>query len=360
MNRPDDKRPTPLTNGIRKVRGGTAGPTQASRGGTAPLAGVSDAMKLKMAIGREKVRSAIAADGGTTVYGAHLLPHTAPWFPGVLQSGMRMLEITHGAIYMEHNPPRTRVGSGGRYETLMSSYGVPVEELAKRIREIRPALSDIFLNVAAPGTFNQIGPAKFDERSAFLLSQAGADGIHCHQSNLDELAVLVELAHGSGLLVEAYINRFMGETNPFSYMGIPAETPREVRRAVRDMESIGVDTIGLMFSVDPKYYSQEGSTETLTSDVRDRIKALTAAATVPTSIEGQITPGNAREIRELGANILVLGTVFDLAIEEAIKRVVDEFSGRGPGSAARAAASRVGNDTSGASPHPTASRLPAR
>ena len=35
-----------------------------------------------------------------------------------------------------------------------------------------------------------------------------------------------------------------------------------------------------------------------------------------------------RDLRALGANSLVLGTVFDIASEAAIKRVVDEFAGR--------------------------------
>jgi len=82
--------------------------------------------------------------------------------------------------------------------------------------------------------------------------------------------------------------------------------------------------------VDPRYYSQEGATETLPPDVRERVEALVGAATVPTSVEGQITPGNARELRALGANILVLGTQFDIEIEAAIARVVRDYSGRDP------------------------------
>jgi cyclase len=289
---------------------------------------VSDSMQLKLAIGREKIRSAIEGDQGTTVNGAHLLPHVAPWLPGVLDAGIKILEFTHSSLYLSQNPPRLRVDSGGRFEAFKASYGVPVEQLAERLKELRPALLDTFITVSAPGTFNQLGPATFDDRSAFLISQAGGDGIHCHQSSLNELAILADIAHRHGLLVEAYIHRFLGEAQPFSYMGIRAETPAEVRQAVRDMESVGVDIVGVMFSADPTYYSQEGATEHLSDDMRERIRALTQTATRPTSVEGQITAGNAREMRELGVNILVLGTLFDLAIEAAIKRVVDDFSGR--------------------------------
>ena len=192
---------------------------------------------------------------------------------------------------------------------------------------IRPALGDIFLNVGAPRTFNQIGPSFFTEESAFLLSQAGADGLHVHYSSIEELAELVALAHAYGLLVEAYIYRSLGATHPFSYMGIRADTPYEVRNAAREMERIGVDIIGLMFSADPQYYSQTGAADTLSSDVRERLRALRSATQLPISVEGQITPGNAREIRALGGNILVLGSVFDIAVEEAIRQVVIDFGG---------------------------------
>lgn len=287
--------------------------------------------QLKLAIGRDKLRAAIEADGGTTVYAAHLLPHTAPWLPGVLASGVRILEITHGSIHLSQNPPRRDVASGGRYESLLASYGVPVAELAARIRQLRPALGpDVFLNVAAGGTFNQIGPARFDDEAAFLLSQAGADGIHTHKSDLAELAALVDIAHRNGLLVEAYIHRDLGETHPFSYMGLRAETPADVATATRDLAAAGADIVGLMFSVDPQYYSQEGATESLPAEVRARVEALVGAATVPTSVEGQITPGNARELRSLGANILVLGTQFDIAIQAAIRQVVHDHLGREP------------------------------
>ncbi len=287
--------------------------------------------RLKLAIGREKLRNAIAADGGTTVYAAHLLPHAAPWLPGVIASGVKILEITHGSIYLSQNPPRRDVAFGGRYESLLASYGVPVTELAARIRQLRPALGpDIFLNVAAGGTFNQIGPARFDDEAAYLLSQAGADGIHFHKSDVDELRGLIDLAHANGLLAEAYVHRDLGETHPFTYMGLAAESTTDVAAATRQLEAAGADIVGLMFSVDPQYYSQEGATDTLPDEVAQRVRALVGAATVPTSIEGQITPGNARQLRALGANILVLGTQFDLEIQAAIQRVVHDYSGREP------------------------------
>jgi hypothetical protein len=55
--------------------------------------------------------------------------------------------------------------------------------------------------------------------------------IHFHKSDLDELADLIAVAHANGLLAEAYVHRDLGETHPFSYMGLPAESPADVAAA---------------------------------------------------------------------------------------------------------------------------------
>ncbi|MBM3779893.1 MAG: hypothetical protein FJW23_16935 [Acidimicrobiia bacterium] len=293
-------------------------------------------MTLKLEMGRERIRAILAADGGMTLYGAHLLPHAAVWLPAVLGTGIRMLEIAHDSLYLARNPPRVSVVSGGRYDSMRYSQTIPVTELAERIRQLRVALEDVFLNVVAPGTYNQPGAPRFTDDSAFALSQAGADGLHVHLSSLDELAEVVDVAHRNGLLVEAYVHRFTAESDPFSYMGIAAESPDDVRRAVASMESIGVDRIGLMFSADPKFYGREGTSDSLPDAVRERVRALTDAATVPTSVEGQVTPRSARELRELGVNVLTLGRVFDIAIENAIADVVRAFDIRRPSTTAPA------------------------
>jgi hypothetical protein len=51
---------------------------------------------------------------------------------GVLASGVRILEITHGSIYLSQNPPRRDVAFGGRYESLLASYGVPDRRASPR------------------------------------------------------------------------------------------------------------------------------------------------------------------------------------------------------------------------------------
>jgi imidazole glycerol-phosphate synthase subunit HisF len=286
-----------------------------------------DSARLKLAVGKAKVDAAIKDGNGTAIYAAHLLPHLGHLLPTVLDAGVRMVEITSGSIWLDQHPPTIHVHEGGRYEARKWAHVVTTEELATRVRQLRgPLGDDVFLNVGAAGTSNSLGPARFTTDDAFLLSAAGADGFHVHLSNLEELKDLVEIAHENGLLVEAYISTFVSSTDQFSYMGIAAENPEEVAKAARAMEQIGVDIVGFMFSSDPMFYSHVGASETLPDDVANKLVSLRAAVSVPISVEGQITVSNAQQLREIGVDILVLGTHFDLAIENAIRGVVHQFS----------------------------------
>lgn len=62
-------------------------------------------MGLKHAIGVDKVRAAIEADGGMTIYAAHLLPHLSSFIPPILAAGIRLVELSHTSIIMERRPP---------------------------------------------------------------------------------------------------------------------------------------------------------------------------------------------------------------------------------------------------------------
>lgn len=290
---------------------------------------IPDAMQLKHALGQAKVTKAVAENDGTTVFAAHLLPHLAYLLPSILDAGVRMVELSAGSIYLERNPPSTPVYEGGRYDARQFAHTVDVEEVAARVAQLRKPLGEhVFINIAIPSVMNAVGTSPLTADEARTLSRAGADGLHAHLSSLAELESLTSLAHAHGLLVEAYIHRFESPEDPFSYMGIAADTPNEVAKAAEEMRSIGVDIIGLMFSADPKYYSQSGASESLSEDVEARFVALRQAVPTPISAEGQITPGNARRLRDIGVDILVLGSQFDIAFDEAIKSVVASHSGR--------------------------------
>lgn len=289
---------------------------------------IRDSARLKRAVGKAKVDAAIEQGGGTALYAAHLLPHFGHLLPVLLATGVRMYEITSGSIWLDKHPPSLRLQEGGRYAARPRYHLVTVEEIVERIHQLREPLGeDVYLNVTPPGAANSIGPTRFTAEGAFQLAVAGADGLHVHLSSLSELKDLVDIAHGTGLLVEAYINQWVGEADEFSYMGIPAANPQEVADAGRAMEEIGVDIVGLMFSRDPKFYSLQDAGDSLPGDVDERLCALREAVSIPISVEGQVTPGNADRIREIGADIIVLGSHFDVAIEKALESVVADFGG---------------------------------
>lgn len=198
-------------------------------------------------------------------------------------------------------------------------------EVAARTREVRDVLGDAYLQVTVPGTFNHVGPTSFTDEHAFELSAAGADGMHVHLPSVDEIGRVTALAHKYGMLVEAYIFEFVAATEPFSYMGVPADSPSEARRVAQQLQDIGVDIIGLMFSTDPKYYATAGSPDVLPRNVAEKIRAIADSISVPMSVEGQITPANAPQLKDLGVNILVLGSEFDDGIEGAIRSVAEGY-----------------------------------
>jgi hypothetical protein len=283
-------------------------------------------MRLKREIGLAKLQSIITEHAGTTFLAAHLIPGQMYYLSTILDAGFRMLELTHAHTYLQQNPPSKRVYEGGIYDSHWHNHTVSMEEMARHVSTVRRfAGQDVFIHVAAAGLLTQPVPVNFTANEARILSSAGADGLHVHLSNLEELSELTEIAHEQGLLVEAYIHQFTSATDMFSYFGISADTPDQIKSVVQKMETIGVDIIGLMWSRDPKYYSYQGATDKLPSDLAERFKTLVEIARVPTSAEGQITPTIAAELRRMGVKVVVLGRVFDLAIEDAITNVAKRF-----------------------------------
>lgn len=83
------------------------------------------------------------------------------------------------------------------------------------------------------------------------------------------------------------------------------------------MEAIGVDMVGLMTGM-----SYEGvKAGKIHPQVEERVKALVETATVPTLAEG----GNYKAFRELGVNIIVVGTAIDKYAENGAKEAVKTF-----------------------------------
>jgi 2-methylisocitrate lyase-like PEP mutase family enzyme len=282
---------------------------------------------MKLSLGKAKRDRAIAEAGGTALYVAHILPHLTHFLPALLSTGVQMFELTAGSVYLERHPPPISLHAGGRYGMRRRAHLADAGEFIERIHQVREALGeDPFLNVGPTGVATNVGQVRFSESDALEVAAAGADGLHVHLASLSELQELVMTAHGAGMLVEAYISEYVSDTDEFSYFGIRANSPREAAEAARNMEAIGVDTIGFMFSKDPQFYSMVQATESLPEDVDERLVAIREAVSIPISVEGQITRGNAKRLRDIGVNVIVLGTHLDIAIEQALKRTIEEFS----------------------------------
>jgi hypothetical protein len=291
-----------------------------------PDAAIPGSAELKLAFGREKVARAIADGGGTALYAAHLLPHFGHFLPVVVEHGIQMFELTNGAVYQAENPTPLSLEEGARKMVREQGHRLPEELYLTRIQQYRNVLGpDAFLNVAPAGVATNLGQQGFSLEEARRLSAAGADGLHVHVCRLEELEEIVQHAHGAGLLVEGYMTQYKGDTDHFSYWGIRANEPQEAADAARAMVDIGVDTIGIMFSDDPNFYSLKGASEDLPPELDERLSAVRKAVDVPISVEGQITPGRAARMREIGISIIVLGGHFDEAIEAAFAATIDSF-----------------------------------
>ncbi|NPV43393.1 MAG: histidine biosynthesis protein [Firmicutes bacterium] len=271
-------------------------------------------MKLKMEIAREKVISAINEHGGTTLLSTGITGNDARMAKAAVDAGVRMLEPNHPAVALA----RGWKGVTSMHEAEKIRHEIPVSEMANVTAGVRQVVGpDIYITVGIPGGFTEVVPKSLAEEDFRLISEAGADGLHVHKSDLSDLKDVVEMAHRYGLLVDAYIGHSQ-DLHPF---GIPADTPNEVVRVAKEMEKIGVDFIGLMTGM-----SYEGvAAGEIPEIVRERLKALVESVSVPTLAEGGINPQNFKAFCDTGVNILVVGTALDDIAYSSIKEVVKIF-----------------------------------
>ena len=131
------------------------------------------------------------------------------------------------------------------------------------------------------------------------------------------MEALTVLAHKYGLLVDAYI----GLSTDRHTFGLTADTPADVTRVAKDMESIGVDFIGIMTGM-----SYEGAAaDAIPQAIIERLNALNEAVKVPTLAEGGINTENVKAFRSTGVNILVVGTSFDDVARKAVGDTVKMY-----------------------------------
>ena len=271
-------------------------------------------MELKLAKGRKKVLEAIKEHNGSTILSTGITGDDARMAKAAVDAGARMLEPNHPALALA----RGHKGVSSMHAAEQVRHEMTLEQMCEATNGVRKVVgNDIFITVGVPGGFTEIVPVELTDEDFKKISLAGADGLHTHKSSIEDLKVWVEKAHSYGLLVDAYI----GHPSDLHIFGVPAETPEEVANVAKQMESIGVDYIGLMTGM-----SYEGvEAGEIHPFMVDRLKALKGAVSVPTIAEGGINQTNYKAFKELGINILVIGTALDNIANQAIQSVVKGF-----------------------------------
>jgi cyclase len=265
-----------------------------------------------------KVHAAIEAHGGTTLLSTGITADDARLARAVADTGVRMFEPNHPAIALArglHGVQDMDSAEGVRHELDMG-------EVYRVVRGVRAVLGhELFITVGFPGGFTEVDPVEVSDGTFADLARAGADGVHTHKSSLEDLAEWVDAAHRNGLIVDAYIAH-PSDRHPF---GIPAETTADVEAIAKEMESIGVDLIGLMTGMS---YGGVAAGE-IDARVSERLRVLVDAVSVPTLAEGGINTTNQKAFRGTGVNILVVGTSFDDQARAAVQAAAREYLSHG-------------------------------
>jgi hypothetical protein len=271
-------------------------------------------MNKKRAKALQKVRNAIALHGGQTILSTGITGDDARLAKAVCEAGVKLLEPNHPALALA----RGHKGVSNMHAAEQIRHEISNGQMAEAVQGVRNVVADdIFITVGIPGGFTEILPVPLSEDDILAISQAGADGLHTHKSDWDDLQEIVTLAHRYGLTVDAYI----GHPDDLHTFGLPARTPEEVASVAKRMQEIGVDMIGLMTGM-----SYEGvAAGDIPQIIKDRLRALVNAVDVPTLAEGGINVANAKAFKDTGVNILVVGTAIDNVVCNAAKEAVAPF-----------------------------------
>jgi len=271
-------------------------------------------MKQKLEKGRKKVIEAIKEHGGTTILSTGITGDDARMAKAAVDGGARMLEPNHPALALA----RGHKGVVTMHAAEQVRHEIKLDQMLEAANGVRNVVgNDIFITLGVPGGFTEIMPVELEDEDFKKISRSGVDGLHTHKSSVEDLKIWVEKAHKYGLLVDAYI----GHPTDLHTFGVPAETPEDVARVAKEMESVGVDFIGLMTGM-----SYEGvEAGKIHPFMEERLIALKNAVTVPTIAEGGINKTNYKAFKDLGINILVIGTAIDNIASKAVENVVKDF-----------------------------------
>lgn len=272
-------------------------------------------MKLKRERAIQKVWDAIKIHKGTTLLSTGITGDDARMAKAAVEAGAKLLEPNHPAVVLA----RGLYGAGDMHEAEAVRHKLPLEEMLKVISGVRNAVGEeIFITVGVPGGFAETQPTILADEDFYKIARAGADCLHTHKTNLEDLEEWVEKAHKYGLLVDAYI----AHPDDKHLLGIPARTPEEVADAAQKMEELGVDMIGLMTGMTYEGVAAGG----MHPIVKERVEALVETVEkAPTLAEGGINLKNFRAFKDTGVNIIVVGTSFDQLAAKAVSDAVKQY-----------------------------------
>lgn len=271
-------------------------------------------MTLKMKKSMEIVNAALRKGNGHTILSTGITGDDARLAKAVVSAGVTMLEPNHPAVVLA----RGYKGISSMHEAEKVRHEISIDQMAEVVNGVRGVVGEsIYITVGIPGGFTEIKPVILKEEDFYKMSLSGASGLHTHKSSLQDLEKLVKNAHKYGLCVDAYI----GLPTDLHTFGISAERPEEVAKVAKQMESVGVDMIGMMTGM-----SYEGvETGAIHPLLNDRLSAMVEAVNVPTLAEGGINLDNYAAFKKTGVNILVIGTSIDKMVEKAAQEAVSEF-----------------------------------
>ena len=275
---------------------------------------ITNDMNERMRIAREKVRKALESGGGHTILSTGITGDDARLARAVCEVGVKMLEPNHPAVALA----RGYKGVTLMDDAEMLRYEITVDQMAEVTRGVRAVTPpDTYITVGIPGGFTERVPMPLSDEDFIKMAVAGADGLHCHKTSIEDLKEFCTMAHKYGLLVDGYI----GMSTDKHKFGVYADDIESVKRIAREMEDVGVDMIGMMTGM-----SYEGvAAGKIPQIIHDRLVALVETVHVPTLAEGGINITNFQAFKDTGVNILVIGTAFDHMVEQAAQSEAKEF-----------------------------------
>lgn len=271
-------------------------------------------MNVRMQLAREKVQNALKLGNGHTILSTGITGDDSRLAKAVTEVGVKMIEPNHPAVALARGYKGVTVMDDAenlRYEITIDQ----MAEVTRGVRAVTPA--DTFITVGIPGGFTERVPMPLTDEDFIKMAVAGADGLHCHKTCIDDLRDFVGMAHKYGLLVDGYI----GMSTDKHKFGVFADDTESVRKVAKQMEDVGVDMIGMMTGM-----SYEGVAAGKIPDIiHERLCALVETVHVPTLAEGGINMTNFQAFKDTGVNILVIGTSFDKMVEKAAQDKAKEF-----------------------------------